>query len=773
MSALKPRALQIAFLLLSLTILSSAQQPEPRINGQRSLPNSVILGGGNHAATMQRLRVVRKYALSDIRGNPRVTLGEAKLDFRPMLNNPKALFNVAQRLHTIPQHVQVQEDSSEASEVEQGLVIHHTLTYRVLPGKCGDPNAKAQMAQAGIECFARTTTNQRLAEFSQPGSARYVADPRKRQAAIAAFQRNSALNEADANKHIADLRKAFVDPAQHAKIVGQIGQAEATRISNLSDDQLEEEVINSSVQHFEETTFVPKVESANYAHPKYTLRIAPSSAEVAAGQELLRDGVSQGGRSNFPQLVRVVPASAFHTLGGVGGNSVSDIDLGTYIYLTGFTLGHDYEWSMEVDTTINWCIFGCSSTYSVKVYAGFNYGFGLRFPIQTELKYHNAVQGNSDSANLTAIFKPINGSAADFASTGLESDQIFDGKELVAQVGADAGFNFNLPVIGSGGDGISVGIDFTDLLPAPYTHGHFLPPAPGSHGIDTPFIFDQIDLLGGLLNFGVVGGQVFPATNINLHSNKLEFTLNDEILKKQTRVTSTGQVVPVSVKGNDSHFSFGNPVYNLGFTLTPGIDARLFVDVAVWSHHWDWPVWFPQLAVDLPPHGADFSCHAGTTCVLDFQPEREAHSGVREDLEKQGCTTRGSEMTCTKLQTYYACEDAVKQHTMLGIQSCNGSLALKEEESADRTLTGGGCQRNNGRIGNYLCPLKGMLGLCKTMLSNGAVLSCEVLVPTSTDQILRREGCTGEGGVYVCPSGMMGLCNDYAKNGVILSCKQK
>ena len=145
---------------------------------------------------------------------------------------------------------------------------------------------------------------------------------------------------------------------------------------------------------------------------------------------------------------------------------------------------------------------------------------------------------------------------------------------------------------------------------------------------------------------------------------------------------------------------------------------------------------------------------------------------MRQELESQGCTTQGSVMTCTKLQTYNACEEAVRNHTMLGIQSCNPGMALKEEASADRTLTGGGCQRN-GAIGNYLCPIKGMLGLCKLMLSNGAVLSCEVLVPTSTDQILKRGGCTGSGGVYACPSGMIGLCNDYLKNGVILSCKQK
>ena len=83
----------------------------------------------------------------------------------------------------------------------------------------------------------------------------------------------------------------------------------------------------------------------------------------------------------------------------------------------------------------------------------------------------------------------------------------------------------------------------------------------------------------------------------------------------------------------------------------------------------------------------------------------------------------------------------------------------KERDVADRTLTGGGCQRN-GAEGNYLCPVNGMLGLCQTMMKNSAVLSCGALIPTSTDQILRRGGCSEEGqtGTYECPSGMMGLC---------------
>jgi hypothetical protein len=71
--------------------------------------------------------------------------------------------------------------------------------------------------------------------------------------------------------------------------------------------------------------------------------------------------------------------------------------------------------------------------------------------------------------------------------------------------------------------------------------------------------------------------------------------------------------------------------------------------------------------------------------------------------------------------------------------------------------------------------VNGMLGLCNTMMKNSAVLSCGALIPTSTDQILRRGGCSEEGdsGTYQCPSSMMGLCGLYVKNQVVVSCKQK
>lgn len=294
------------------------QETQPRPISQRPVPNSVILGGGTYAGTMQRLRVSRKYALSDLRAAPQMTLGEARLDFRPMLNNPKALFNMAQQLRAMPQHVQIQEESSEVSEVEQGLVIHHVLSYRILPGKCNDSAARAQLSRAGVECFTRASAGDRIAEFSQPGTPHYLANREKRQAAIAAYQRNRAFGDADANKGIADLRKALANPSQRTAIAAQIGQAETARLSSLTDEQLQGEMINSAVQRFEETMFVPKLQSSNYAHPQHILTITPSAGEMAAAQQLLRDGVPEHGTgpSSYPKLLKVVPAASLNHFAG-------------------------------------------------------------------------------------------------------------------------------------------------------------------------------------------------------------------------------------------------------------------------------------------------------------------------------------------------------------------------------------------------------------------------------------------------------------------------
>ena len=46
-------------------------------------------------------------------------------------------------------------------------------------------------------------------------------------------------------------------------------------MSSLSDDDLKEELINMGTQTVEETMFVPKLESSNYAHLQHPVNARP------------------------------------------------------------------------------------------------------------------------------------------------------------------------------------------------------------------------------------------------------------------------------------------------------------------------------------------------------------------------------------------------------------------------------------------------------------------------------------------------------------------
>lgn len=295
-------------------------------------------------------------------------------------------------------------------------------------------------------------------------------------------------------------------------------------------------------------------------------------------------------------------------------------------YLTGFTLGKAYEWSYRVEKTIKWCLVGCKKHYYAHAYANLSYGFGLRFPIRVSGTYRYdgeklaAGQMQNGVASYVAQFQPINGNVDDYLATGLPSDKVFNGKELVAEAKAGAGFDAHIPIFPDPPSlHVEVGKDFTELLPAPFAGGNFLPPAKGETR-SGKFIFDQFDMLGGRLNLGIVGAQVFPAIEIGLHSDNVSFQLRDNVNGNQVQLTDPGQKVPLALDKNQmSSFTIDRPLYNVGFVITPGIDARLFIDIGVWGHTWDFPMFFPELTIQIPKDGVDFACHGGTICSRKWE----------------------------------------------------------------------------------------------------------------------------------------------------------
>lgn len=568
--------------------------------------DAVILRSEQPKELVQSLSVKRQMTLANIKSKPVQQLGTTSLNFKPMLDNPRAPFNVAAKLRIMPQVAEVMADETIAYEIDQGVIVSSAITYRLKPGTCTDFLRLAALSATGVQCASPVSD----AAFANKKDAHYVANPGERAKALADAKAKREIMRQDIAADVADLRASFSDRARYVELTNQLGAAEVTRLAALTDDQLTLELINSAENTVEQLFYIPKQELPNLKLANgFQPHIATSRLTLAP------EGT---GEKQPPKIGKAAPADE------------TTLNLKPHVFLTGFTLGRGYEWRQRIQKTIKWCVVGCKKTYHAEIYAGFGLGFGLRFPMQVSGLYQYKKNNNGESASLTPNFVPINGSEADYVEAGLPPLQVFKGKELVAEAQAYAGIGFKLPVIGTGGSPeVKVGRDYTDGLPAPYTGGQFQPPVPGQSDLKPlTKVFDDADLLLGVGNYGVVGAQILPALKAELKSDSLRFTLRDNVSGKSTILTSTGQTVPLGVNPADksSSFSIADPVYNLYFLATPGLTGRIFIDLSVWSNNWDWPVWFPQFSVKLPPDGVDFACHEGTICSRSY-----VYSPTRQD----------------------------------------------------------------------------------------------------------------------------------------------
>lgn len=544
--------------------------------------------------------VLNQWTLQNVKLDPKIKLGSAKLNLTPVLTRKGALPVVAQALQTRPglgrvnlQDVEVSLIGRPGSKEPRGLVLRTFLNYEIAPGACADAR-RGQIEQIGLRCASRYSNSPAAIDsrYATKGDVHYVADPVARQQAVNRALADSTRQAAEIAAEVTNFRASLANPATKAAVEAQFGAAQLQKLVAMPDEDLAGELINASEQKVEQTLYVPftdKLDTINYQ-----TFVAAMNAMAAVKAE--------------PQKV------------------VTDTPIKPTMFLTGFTLGRRYEWSQQVETTIKWCVVGCKKHYYVRAYAWFEYGFGLRFPIKLTGNYHYEAVGSSKTATFTPDFFPVNGNPDDYTAAGLEKAKLFDGAELVARAGVGAGFSAHIPIYPDPPSiDFEISEDFTKYLPAPLTNGQFTPPAAGTSTAPARFVFDQFDILGGRLNFGILGAQVFPVIEIRLQSESLSFDFHDDI--KNTPVvpivrTSTNPVppIPVAIDANGaSSFTLSNPVYNLSALLTPGINPRLFLDLGVWGNTWDFPIMFPELSIEIPKGGVNFACHEGTTCKRQFQ----------------------------------------------------------------------------------------------------------------------------------------------------------
>lgn len=582
----------------------------PAAVSTRAISNSVTLRSGPYSTMIKSLRVIRQVPLAQLRSSPALMLGNVRVNMAPVLSNPRALFNVAQRIRSQPKLAEVVADDTQAYEVDQGLIIRSFMTYRIKPGVCSDQNRRSALAQSGVSCATNLSGQARAAAFANPKDVYYVADPAERAKAVADAESKSALLDAELTANVAKLRASLANQAARAQFDAEHGAGEASRIAALTDDQLKAELVNTGSTSVEQTAFIPNSDRVDTMSRRATAAKPPADEQAK------------------PDVDVTTP-------------------LNPHIFLTGFTMGRNYEWKERVEKEIGWCPVYCK-TYYAEAYVTFSYALGLRFPIRLEGNYQYHQSGTVETASVTPVFTPINGNAADYASTGLPDGPnglVYEGKEIVAQMKASAGAGYDLPGAPANGVAFAVEKDFTEYLTGDFTNGQFAPPAPGAANLPKMTkTFDTIDLLGERANFGILAVRAFPALKLELKSDSLTLNFRDMRNPPGMRISS-GQKVDLIVQNpnHSSQFNIGDPVYNASFLITPGIDARLSLNIAVWRHSWDWFLWFPQLEIKLPPNGANFGCHAETVCsrTYTFTPTSQSDTAGPEKQYPEGIETWG------------------------------------------------------------------------------------------------------------------------------------
>ena len=176
--------------------------------------DAVILRSEQPADLVKSLPVKRQLTLSNIRSKPVQPIGGDTLNFKPMLDNPRAPFNVAAKLRIMPQVAEVLADDTTAYEIDQGVIVRSAITYRLKPGACSDFLRLAALSTTGVQCTSPVND----AAFANNKDAHYVADPAKRKAALADANAKRELMRQDIAADVADLRASFSDRARYVEL---------------------------------------------------------------------------------------------------------------------------------------------------------------------------------------------------------------------------------------------------------------------------------------------------------------------------------------------------------------------------------------------------------------------------------------------------------------------------------------------------------------------------------------------------------------------------
>lgn len=124
----------------------------------------------SHADLMRVPGPVRQCSAASLSNNPVLSTGTTKMDFRPMLENPQALPNIALTPQGLPDLVEVRQQALETTQAMQGMLLRSQLSYRLGPAACSEAPRRARVAAAGSNRLGAQAISRANPEESPRGS---------------------------------------------------------------------------------------------------------------------------------------------------------------------------------------------------------------------------------------------------------------------------------------------------------------------------------------------------------------------------------------------------------------------------------------------------------------------------------------------------------------------------------------------------------------------------------------------------------------------------
>ena len=284
----------------------------------------------------------------------------------------------------------------------------------------------------------------------------------------------------------------------------------------------------------------------------------------------------------------------------------------------------------------DWCV-----SYWIKVYYQYDYAFGLRIPLKLEVEssevreHVEGVHTGKTAFNLT----PFDGNADDFLVAGMPTGQIYEGREVLAQLcqrggGCKAGIRGDLP---GPNPSFSVDVGGVNLLEEAFTRGPIrsgqIEPPDVGESMDLGESPINFDLMGGSANLGVVGAEILPVLRLSMGSKKkkLGVSYGESAICSDTPMHNNkwenrdrlSKELDFTISDNSREMLFHKPSYVFDLALELGIRPELWVDLGVWDHNWALAaVWLPW-GISSPEFTLDG--HEGALCGHTF----EVTGGIR------------------------------------------------------------------------------------------------------------------------------------------------